>query len=310
MNEFDCTYNHLNIPNKISMILQNKKWFTLVELVVVIVILGTLSALAFVSFQQYPINTRNAVRDSDLTSINTAMEVYFTDKGEFPQPDNSSIINYSGATLWEQGTIGTIAYDEIAPNSQLPVDPLYWNEYTYSIIKNKKEFLVATMQESWPTWMAKLIGNYNGRFVKTNSGSNDYIIATPSIVTGDKGDITIDEIISNQSLVFYNYSNPPSSYKDTYSTSWYFPFTPSPLLLFHWNTDDLNSQSERWILANNLQSAYWWSTIIWTEKYDNLINATSTGALIIVTKSIARKDGGLQVPWVNNSTVNTLIQNQ
>lgn len=51
-----------------------KKWFTLVELIVVIVILAILTTIGFISLQSYGRSTRNSVRVSDIEVIRLAIQ--------------------------------------------------------------------------------------------------------------------------------------------------------------------------------------------------------------------------------------------
>ncbi|MEK7497131.1 MAG: prepilin-type N-terminal cleavage/methylation domain-containing protein [Patescibacteria group bacterium] len=61
-----------------------RKGFTLIELLVVIAIIGVLSTLAVVSFQGAREKGRDAVRLSDIKSVQTALELYYTDKTYYP----------------------------------------------------------------------------------------------------------------------------------------------------------------------------------------------------------------------------------
>jgi prepilin-type N-terminal cleavage/methylation domain-containing protein len=47
----------------------SQNWFTLVELIIVITILGILATIAFISFQWYTKDARDWVRISDIKSI-------------------------------------------------------------------------------------------------------------------------------------------------------------------------------------------------------------------------------------------------
>lgn len=54
---------------------KNKKWFTLVELIVVVTILAILSTFAFLSFQKYTRDARNAKRNMELWNIEKQIEL-------------------------------------------------------------------------------------------------------------------------------------------------------------------------------------------------------------------------------------------
>lgn len=62
----------------------NKKGFTLVELLVVIAIIGLLSTLAVVALNNARQKARDARRMSDIKQIQTALELYYNDKGGYP----------------------------------------------------------------------------------------------------------------------------------------------------------------------------------------------------------------------------------
>ena len=62
----------------------NKKGFTLVELLVVIVIIGLLSTLAIVALNSARAKARDAKRVSDIKQLQTAYELYFNDQNKYP----------------------------------------------------------------------------------------------------------------------------------------------------------------------------------------------------------------------------------
>src|SRR3990167_7007823 len=62
----------------------NKKGFTLIELLVVVAIIGLLSTLAVVALSSARLKARDSKRLSDLKQIQTALELYYTDKSEYP----------------------------------------------------------------------------------------------------------------------------------------------------------------------------------------------------------------------------------
>ena len=62
----------------------NKKGFTLIELLVVIAIIGLLSTLAVVALGSARTKARDAKRLADLKQIQSALELYYTDKNAYP----------------------------------------------------------------------------------------------------------------------------------------------------------------------------------------------------------------------------------
>ncbi|MEX0917163.1 MAG: prepilin-type N-terminal cleavage/methylation domain-containing protein [Candidatus Paceibacterota bacterium] len=60
------------------------KGFTLIELLVVIAIIGILSSVVLASLNTARESSRDARRLSDVKQIQAALELYFDDKGEYP----------------------------------------------------------------------------------------------------------------------------------------------------------------------------------------------------------------------------------
>lgn len=63
---------------------KNNQGFTLIELLVVIAIIGLLSTLAVVALNSARMKSRDARRLSDVKQIQTALELYYNDQGEYP----------------------------------------------------------------------------------------------------------------------------------------------------------------------------------------------------------------------------------
>jgi len=79
-----------------------KKWFTLVELIVVITILAILWTIAFLSFQWYSRDARDSKRTSDVNNMKTTLELFNVNTWKYPSPDSLSTISYSWDTVWYQ----------------------------------------------------------------------------------------------------------------------------------------------------------------------------------------------------------------
>lgn len=96
-------------------LLTNKHGFTLIELLVVITIIGLLGGIGITSFIGSQKRGRDGRRQTDLSSLRDALELFYSEKGEY--------INTSDS--WEAvSTLGAFAPD-FAPDyiKVLPSDP-------------------------------------------------------------------------------------------------------------------------------------------------------------------------------------------
>lgn len=78
--------------------------FTLVELIVVIAILGIISAIGTQSFMSYLESSRDTTRASDLVTISNFLKEYGKVNGSYPNPDGAQAFYYQSTSLpvWYQ----------------------------------------------------------------------------------------------------------------------------------------------------------------------------------------------------------------
>jgi type II secretion system protein G len=65
---------------------KQRKGFTLIELLVVIAIIGLLASIVLVSLNSARKKARDASRITSLKQLQTAVEFYYDDNGQYPQP--------------------------------------------------------------------------------------------------------------------------------------------------------------------------------------------------------------------------------
>ncbi|MEI6529753.1 MAG: prepilin-type N-terminal cleavage/methylation domain-containing protein [Candidatus Falkowbacteria bacterium] len=91
---------------------KNQQGFTLIELLVVIAIIGLLSTLSIVALNQARARSRDARRIADVKQIQTALEMYYNDLGQYP----------TSLTAGSNISSSTVVYMDIVPKPPLPAD--------------------------------------------------------------------------------------------------------------------------------------------------------------------------------------------
>ncbi len=138
------------------MISQNKKAFTLVELIVVIIIIAILWTIAFISLQWYSKSARDVRRTTDIQNIKKSLELFILRTGKYPLPDNSGTVSYSWDLLRTQWTIWDTVSTNLSRNlNEKPLDPLTKIEYTYSVTNIQKEYEIMVIYE-WSDYISKI----------------------------------------------------------------------------------------------------------------------------------------------------------
>lgn len=119
---------------------QKQAGFTIVELLIVIVVIGILAALVLNSFSSAQAKARDTKRVWDMKAIEKALEVNYTYRGAYTQPESLCTDSSYGG----MGSCGSTITGNWEPNSdlrdvitdgglrELPLDPINNATYKYT----------------------------------------------------------------------------------------------------------------------------------------------------------------------------------
>lgn len=124
----------------------NKKGFTLIELLVVIAIIGLLSTMSVVALGSAREKSRDSKRLSDIKQVQTALELYYTDKGVYPIVTAATVLGSSNAACLNAETGFTTINCTDAYMNLIPADPGS-NDYTYNSVNEGATYtIIATLE--------------------------------------------------------------------------------------------------------------------------------------------------------------------
>jgi prepilin-type N-terminal cleavage/methylation domain-containing protein len=107
-----------------------QKAFTLIELLVVIAIIGILTTIAVVALNNARAKARDAKRVADVKQVQTALELFFNDKGRYPTDEE-----FASGSIYSTSSNGTTTYMAAVPTAPTPADGSCSsgdNQFTYS----------------------------------------------------------------------------------------------------------------------------------------------------------------------------------
>ena len=300
--------------------MQNKKAFTLVELIVVITILAILWTIAFISLQWYSAQARDSKRVSDINNIKTSLELFSINSWKYPKPDNFVTVKYDTQDLWYQWTVWNQVSTNLSRNlNEKPTDPLTEMPYVYSRTYGGNEYELLSIYESdlvsfnsplplgeglgvralkaANTNYPKISGNYNWVYVKAGTT----YLPTPSIVNALNTDLDLS-LVEN---VDWLSSQITTWWENNISNAWFesstWKLTWMTIEVFTWELDTDKGEDEWWnkvVLANALIDAYSWTDLANNWVYKTIVN--STDLISLVDEFILNEDD------FSNSTISTI----
>ena len=179
---------------------KNKNWFTLVELIIVMVILWILSTLWFVSYTSYLSWVRDTNRISQLKSISDALYVHDT-KSSFPIPNDETVLIMSWSTqIATQWFFWSKALETVWYLSDWK-DPKTEEYFSYYLTKNKKYFQLMWHLEENPETAYNIELNI---FWKNKVQALDYSIKFPYVEWSKLWILTTDTNEPIQSILTWS----------------------------------------------------------------------------------------------------------
>lgn len=128
-----------------TSVMTNKKGFTLIELLVVIAIIGLLSTLAVIALGSARTKARDAKRLSDLKQIQTALELYYTDKAVYPTAAAGVTLGTGSQVCLDNTATGWAATCTSPYMGLVPKDPGS-TSYTYTSANGSTYTITATLE--------------------------------------------------------------------------------------------------------------------------------------------------------------------
>ncbi len=221
-----------------------KKWFTLVELLIVVVILSILATVWFISYEDYLIDTRDSKRLSQLTWLRDGLRLATT-KWSLPNPDDNVEIRNNGTAFLYQWYAGKNVLESISYSDTIkdPSDDIY---YTYLLSRNKRDFQVMGFLE-------KFNGDVISLSVNNSYAWEDYSQRFPNvfgkklgIVLEKQTNTPLQEMSEYAGIWYMDLQDPTTNEFDAYITdtfliswkesdlTWIIPFTTCKKILQTW----------------------------------------------------------------------------
>jgi prepilin-type N-terminal cleavage/methylation domain-containing protein len=121
--------------------MRKQKGFTLIEMLIVVAIIGILSALILVGLSQFRMRGRDARRIADVKQVQNGLEIYYTRNLAYP-----SVVGVSASQRW--GELTTTITGAGLGLSQISQDPLGdTHSYDYKDCNSGQNYVIAVQLE-------------------------------------------------------------------------------------------------------------------------------------------------------------------
>lgn len=283
------------------------KAFTLVELIVVITILSILWTIAYISLANYSKSSRNSVRVTDIWIIKQSLWVFEVDTGKYPLPSSSTDVTYSWWLLWYQWTFWESTKNNLDNLSKTPLDPLFSNQYDFSVTNNKTKYQLWTVFE-WSLFsdaqfvnqthaltsdevVSYISWNYELKDLQAINWSNCYLITVPSLFVSNLASSWALDPLWNYNFVYDNWPNLTQNYISKLETAPTWSTFQIQELYDECSIDTLNKFN---LYISKLALAY--QQLNWVAEFEETIYDFNT---------LWYKIGSLDNLWFNKLTVSS-----
>ena len=191
------------------MYMWNKKWFTVVELVVAVMIIAILATVWFIQFASFIASSRDANRITQVSELYDGF-IWMKMRWSLPLPSWYLEIKKWSKLISYQWYIGQELLDSMEYTSK-GTDPETKEYYTYALSKNKKSIAIMALLEDDP--VIKNYVTHNNVYADWEEFKYPYIEWKKVWVIIDDENKPVNQILSYQTAWEFNLSTANDQYK-------------------------------------------------------------------------------------------------
>jgi len=133
--------------------IKKQNGFSLLELLIVILVILILASVSAVALNSQKAKARDAKRISDIRAIQTALEFYKSDEGQYPVSEQAIALGRDAVKLCSKAEGGFVPADvtcgaETTYMAEIPSDPLFGSAYIYYGLADKFDIGFTTERPS------------------------------------------------------------------------------------------------------------------------------------------------------------------
>lgn len=242
----------------------NRRWFTLIELIVVITILAVLWTIAFISFKWFSLDARDSARLSTIKRIETGLWINKVKTGQYLMPESSFSVTWS-TLLYNVWYFWDNLKSKIKIDSA--TDPLDNWDFVYSVSSDRKSYNLLWKFEKDVSFTTNVLANWENRFLKS-FGNWAWILLKNDYSPLD-WNITVSWLNQSDNFKFVFLNSEIQANKDNITTllthhdKSLMPKDSSLLLYYdmktlkNWKIKNLAKSSNNWLIFNGAKVVDW-----------------------------------------------------